>query len=148
MLKKSRGWMHGVEDNKNWWKYNKNKKNKNQLMGFDLWDRAKSLRVGGCCRLSKYTKSTYKSRLDWVSKHCSQKSALRGGRTLRAEVERVLGKLPPPPAPAPSDGELIPPPHLFRPPVTVATSEKPALDPDIASTKVLSKDALLWHHFP
>lgn len=71
---------------------------------------------------------TYKSLLDAVSKHCSQKSALLAGRTRRAEVDMVLGRPPVAPMPAPSEGELMPPPHLFRPPVK---SNSPPLQPDI-----------------
>lgn len=35
------------------------------------------------------------------------------------------------PPPAAKDGELIPPPHLFRPPVDPGKSIKPPLEPDI-----------------
>lgn len=81
---------------------------------------------------------TYKSLL---SKHCSQKSALLGGRTRNAEVDMVLGSPPVAPMlPAFKAGELMPPPHLFRPPppqillptVDPMNSIKPPLESDIA----------------
>lgn len=65
--------------------------------------------IRGCKR------RTYKSLLDGVSKHCSQKSALLAGRTRSAEVDMVLGRPPVAPMPAPNEGELMPPPHLLRP---------------------------------
>lgn len=83
-------------------------------------------------------RKTYKSLL---SKHCSQKSALLGGRTRNAEVDMVLGSPPVAPMlPAFKAGELIPPPHLFRPPplqmpsptVDPMNSIKPPLESDIA----------------
>lgn len=83
-------------------------------------------------------RKTYKSLL---SKHCSQKTALLGGRTRRAEVDMVLGSPPVAPMlPAFRAGELMPPPHLFRPPppqmspstVDPMNSIKPPLESDIA----------------
>lgn len=75
------------------------------------------------------SRRTYKSLL---SKHCSQKSALLGGRTRSAEVDMVLGS--PPVAPMPpalKAGELMPPPHLFRPPADPMNSIKPPLESDM-----------------
>lgn len=72
---------------------------------------------------------TYKSLL---SKHCSQKSALLGGRTRRAEVDMVLGNPLVAPMPAFKAGELIPPPHLFKPPADPTNSIKPPLESDMA----------------
>ena len=88
---------------------------------------------------------TYKSLFCVVSKSCSQKTGLRWGRTLRAEVDKVLGRHPPAANPAPRDGELIPPPPLFNPPVEAMSSDRPPLDPDILNLEVLSNKLSSWH---
>lgn len=82
---------------------------------------------------------TYKSLLDVVSKHCSQKSARLAGRTRRAEVDMVLGKPPAVPTPpAPNEGELMPASHLFKPPIDSTKSIKPSLEPDIVRPSRIS----------
>lgn len=92
-----------------------------------------SLKLNRRCSTRGKPSGTYKSRLVAASKHCSQKTALRGCLTLSADVESVRGRppTPPPMPPAPSEGELIPAPHLFSPPVEIASSSRPPLDPDI-----------------
>lgn len=84
-------------------------------------------------------RKTYKSLL---SKHCSQKSALLGGRTRSAEVDMVLGSPPVAPMlPALRAGELMPPPHLFRPP---PQPTPPTVDPMNSIKPPLVSDIVLY----
>lgn len=91
-------------------------------------------------RQSQQSLSTYKSLFGGVSKHCSQNRAFLDGRARRAEADRVRGSPPDAVAPPPAakDGELMPPPHLFRPPVDSGKSIKPLLVPDIVRLFCLS----------
>lgn len=92
------------------------------------WDRFLFSHLTLSAKKSPSARKTYKSLL---SKHCSQKSALLGARTRSAEVDMVLGSPPVAPMPALKAGELIPPPHLFRPPADPMNSIKPPLESDM-----------------
>lgn len=89
--------------------------------------------------------STYKSLLGGDSKHCSQNRAFLDGRSRRAEADRVRGSPPEFPMlpPAPSDGELMPAPHLFRPLPDPEKSIKPPLESDIVRLRSSSLRVVL-----
>lgn len=63
-------------------------------------------------------------------------------------MDKVRGSPPLDVKPAPSDGELIPPPHLFNPPVGAINSDSPPLDPDILNIGALSNELSSRHSPP